>query len=239
VIFHALEAWTSVSWVIQAALASSLVLMFSGLLVRRRIAAASGGAVPDRGITVRNVFEIIVEGLAGLAQEIMGPNWRRYFPLIGTIFFFILISNLMGLIPGFDGATSDINATLAWAIIAWSFYWILGIRTHGLGRYLVKYMGPSFYEKEIGGRVIHFRLLFWLIGPIEILGDLSRMVTLSVRLMANMFAGHTVIAVWLSLVPFVVPAIFMGMEIFVSVLQAFVFALLTMVYIGLALDEPH
>jgi F-type H+-transporting ATPase subunit a len=238
-IFHALENWIHVSWVMQTALFTSLLLVLSGLSIRRRLAGTDRGMVPDPGLTVRNIFEVIIEALAGLAREIMGPDWRKYFPLVGTLFFFILLSNLMGLIPGFDGATSDINATAAWAIIAWSFYWIVGIRTHGLGRYLVKYMGPSFFEKEIGGRVVHFRLLFWLIFPIEILGDFSRLVTLSIRLMANMFAGHTVIAVWLSLVPLFVPAIFMGMEIFVSCLQAFVFALLTMIYIGLALDEPH
>jgi F-type H+-transporting ATPase subunit a len=238
-IFRALEQWTSVPWVLQAALLSSALLVLSGLLIRRRLVGVNAGVVPDPGVSLRNVFEVVVESLGGLAHDIMGPDWRRYFAIPGTIFFFVLISNLMGLIPGFDGATSDINATLGWAVIAWTFYWVIGIRKHGLGRYLVKYMGPSFFEKEIGGRTVHFRLLFWLFFPLEILVDFSRMGTLSVRLLANMFAGHTVIAVWMMLVPLFVPAIFMGMEIFVSLLQAFVFSLLTMIYIGLALDEPH
>ena len=87
--------------------------------------------MPDEGVSVRNVLEVLVEWLAGMAREHMGPNWRTYFPLIGTMFFFILISNLMGLVPGFAGATSDVNTTAAWAIIAWVFYTAIGIIEHG------------------------------------------------------------------------------------------------------------
>ena len=238
-IFRTLEHWTHVPWVIQAALLSSALLVLSGVSIRRKLTSVNAGVVPDPGVSLRNVFEVVVEAMAGLARDIMGPDWRQYFAIPGTIFFFVLFSNLMGLIPGLDGATSDINVTLGWAVIAWTFYWIVGIRKHGLGRYLVKYMGPSLFEKEIGGRKVHFRLLCWLFFPLELLVDVTRMGTLSVRLLANMFAGHTVIAVWLMLVPIVVPAIFMGMEIVVALLQAFVFFLLTMIYIGLALDEPH
>jgi F-type H+-transporting ATPase subunit a len=89
------------------------------------------------------------------------------------------------------------------------------------------------------GRTVHFRLLAVIIFPIELLLDLARILTLAVRLLANMFADHTVIAIWISLVPIGVPAIFMGLGLIVSFLQAFVFALLTMIYIGLALEEPH
>ena len=237
-IFHQLEHWTHVPWVILAALATGLLLVLAGLSVRRRLADPQGGVLPDPGITLRNVVEVIVEWLAGMARDRMGPEWRRYFPIVGTMFFFILVSNLMGLVPGFDGSTSDANTTWAWAAIAWVAYTAVGIAKHK-AKYLLKFMGPSFFETEIFGRHVHVRPLapFFLI--LEIPLDLARMLTLAVRLLANMFADHTVIGVWLVLVPIGIPAVFMGLGIVVSVLQAFVFALLTMIYIGLALEEPH
>jgi F-type H+-transporting ATPase subunit a len=237
-IFHQLEHVIHVPWVLQAALLAGLLLIVAGVGVRRRLADPQGALLPDEGISVRNLFEVIVEWLGGMARDRMGPDWRRYFPLIGTMFLFILVSNLLGLIPGFDGSTSDANTTWAWAAIAWIFYTAIGIARHK-GKYLIKFMGPSFFEKEIGGRHVHFRLLAPIFLVLEIPLDLARMLTLSVRLLANMFADHTVIAVWLSLLPIGVPAIFMGLGIVISVLQAFVFALLTMIYIGLALEEPH
>jgi F-type H+-transporting ATPase subunit a len=238
-IFHELEHWIHVPWVIQAALLAGILLLLGGVLVNRRVSASHGGVVPDEGITVRNLLEVLVEWLAGMARDRMGPDWRRYFPLVGTMFFFILVSNLMGLIPGFDGATSVASTTWAWALIAWIFYTVIGLRRHGVGNYLIKFLGPSFFEVEIGGRVIHVRALAPVFFILEVPLDLARMLTLAVRLLANMYADHTVIAVWLSLIPIGVPAIFMGLGLIVSFLQAFIFSLLTMIYIGLALDEPH
>jgi F-type H+-transporting ATPase subunit a len=227
-----------VPWVIQAALLAGMLLMLGGLAVRRRLATPDGGVLPDDGFTIRNLLEVIVEWLAGLAKDRMGPDWRKYFPLVATMFFFILVSNLMGLIPGFDGSTSDANTTWAWAIMSWVFYTAIGIAKHK-HKYLVKFMGPSFFEKKMFGHTVHFRLLIPIFTPLELVLDLARMLTLAVRLLANMFADHTVIAVWLSLVPVVVPAVFMGLGIVICFMQAFVFALLTMIYIGLALEEPH
>jgi F-type H+-transporting ATPase subunit a len=235
-IYTALEG--AIPWVIQAALLAGFLLVAGGYLIRRRLAQAGGGVVPDAGMSLRNVVEVIVEMLANLAQDRIGPEWRRYFPIVGTMFLFILVANLMGLIPGVGGATSDANTTWAWAVIAWLLYTTIGVAKHKK-EYLVKFMGPSFFEREMFGRTVHFRLLIIIFFPLEILLDLARMLTLSVRLLANMFADHTVIAVWIALVPIGVPAIFMGLGLIIAFLQAFVFALLTMIYIGLALEEPH
>lgn len=237
-IFRELEHLIHINWVFQAALVAGVLLVLIGLAVRSKLADPSAGVLPDEGVSIRNVVEVITEGLAGMASERMGPEWRTYFPLVGTMFFFILVSNLMGLIPGLDGSTSSANVTWAWGIIAWVFYTVIGVMKHK-GKYLIKFLGPSFFEKEIGGKVVHFRLLAPLFAVLEIPLDLARIATLAVRLVANMFADHTVIGVWLGLVPIGVPAIFMGLGIVISVLQAFVFSLLTMIYIGLALDEPH
>jgi F-type H+-transporting ATPase subunit a len=237
-IFHDFEHLTGLSWVIQTALVAGMLLLVGGLMVRRRIATPDGGVMPDEGVTVRNVLEVLVDWLAGMARDRLGAKWRKYFPLVGTMFFFILISNLMGLVPGLAGSTSDANTTWAWAIIAWVFYTVIGVLEHKQN-YLVKFLGPSFFEKEIAGRHVHFRLLAPVFFVLEVPLDLARILTLAVRLLANMFADHTVVAVWITLVPLVVPAVFMGLGLVVAFLQAFVFALLTMIYIGLALDEPH
>jgi F-type H+-transporting ATPase subunit a len=168
----------------------------------------------------------------------MGEEWRRYFPVVVTIFVFIVVSNLMGLIPGLGGATSDVNTTTAWAIIAFVIYNFVGIRKHGFW-YINQFLGPSFFEITLGGRKIHVRALGWFFLPLELILHLARILTLSIRLLANMFADHTVVVVWLGLMPAVIPAIFMALGVMVAVLQAFVFSLLTMIYIGLALEEPH
>jgi F-type H+-transporting ATPase subunit a len=237
-IFHEIEHLIHFPWVLQAALLAGGLIVLAGLSVRRRIAGPEGGVIPDEGFSLRNLIEVIVEWLSGMAQDRMGPEWRKYFPLVGTMFFFILVSNLMGLIPGLDGSTSDTNTAWAWAIISWFFYTGIGVAKHKQ-QYLVKFMGPSFFEKEMFGRTVHFRLLIPIFFPLEILLDLARMLTLAVRLLANMFADHTVIGVWLKLVPIGIPAIFMGLGLIISFLQAFIFSLLTMIDIGLALDEPH
>jgi F-type H+-transporting ATPase subunit a len=228
----------SIPWVIQASLLAGFLLLVGGFLIRRRIAQAGGGVVPDEGVSLRNAVELIVEMLGNLAQDRMGPEWRKYFPIVGTMFLFILVANLMGLLPGVGGATADANTTWAWAVIAWLSYTGVGIAKHR-GKYIVKFMGPSFFEREMFGRTVHFRVLIPIFLPLEILLDLARILTLAVRLLANMFADHTVIAVWLTLVPIAVPAIFMGLGLVIALLQAFVFARLTKIYIGLALEEPH
>jgi len=218
--------------------AAIVLLVAAGIAVRRRLAATNGGVIPDQGFTVRNLFEMQVEALTSLARQTMGPEWRRWFPIVGTMFLFILVSNLMGLVPGVGGATSDVNTALAWAIISFCLFQYIGIRKHGWS-YIVKYMGPSFYTWHVGGRHIHVRALAPLFLILEIPLDFVRIGTLTVRLLANMFADHTVVGVFLGLVPFGIPALFLGLGLIVSVLQAFVFALLTMVYINLALQEAH
>jgi F-type H+-transporting ATPase subunit a len=168
----------------------------------------------------------------------MGDEWRRYFPVVGTIFFFILFSNLMGLVPFLGGSTSDINTTAAWAIISFAVYNYVGIKTHGFW-YVNQFLGPSFFEAHIFGKHVHVRLLAPVFFILEVPLHFARIVTLALRLLANMFADHTVVGVWIGLVPIAVPAVFMGLGMLVCVLQAFVFSLLTMIYIGQALEEAH
>ncbi len=237
-IYETIEHATHVPPVVQAAVLAAGLLGLGGVVLRRQIAAADGGVVPDEGVTFRNVAEVLIDAIASLARDIMGEEWRRYFPLVGTIFVFILVSNLMGMVPGLGGATSDVNTTTAWAIISFVVYNYVGIRKHGFW-YINQFVGPSCFSVNLFGRKIHVRPLSPLFLPLELFLHAARILTLSVRLLANMFADHTVVAVWITLVPIAIPAAFMGLGMLVAVLQAFVFSLLTMIYIGLAMEEPH
>ena len=212
--------------VVQAVTLGVAILVATGLMLKHQIAsAAQSGVLPDEGVTLRNVLELIVGGIAELAEQNMGPEYRRWFPLVGTIFFFILISNLLGLTPGVGGATSYVETTTAWAIISVAVSEFVGVQKHG-ARYVKHFLGPVPWLAPV---------FFVLEVPLH----LARILTLSVRLLANMFADHTIVGVWLMLVPLGVPAVFMGLGLVIAILQAFVFALLTMIYIGSALQDAH
>ena len=236
-LFEDLAHVVHIPWVYLSAIFASIVLLMAGMSVRR---AASGenGVLPDEGVSIRNVVEVVIEALGDLGETTIGENWRNYFPVVGSIFFFVLVSNVMSLIPGIPGSTGDVNVTFAWAIISFVVYNFVGIKQHGW-KYIYQFMGPSLMEKEIGGKHYHVRVLAPVFLPLEIVLHFARILTLTVRLVANMFADHKVIAFWLGMTYVVVPVIFMGLGLIVSVLQAFVFALLTMIYIGEAIEEAH
>lgn len=237
-IYSPLEEAFHLAPVIQQTVLAIGLCCVAGWLIRRQLAAANGGIIPDEGVTLRNVVEVGVGALANMARDLMGEEWRRYFPLVGAIFLFIFVSNVMGLVPGMGGATSNVNTTTAWAIISFCIYNYVGIRTHGVW-YVNQFLGPSFFDVELFGKKFHVRPLFFFFFPLEIALHLARIATLSIRLLANMFADHTVVGVWLTLVPLGIPAVFMGLGLVIAVLQAFVFSLLTMIYINLAQAEAH
>jgi F-type H+-transporting ATPase subunit a len=230
-LFEWLEHQTHVPALLLSALTAGALILLAGVAIRARIAASGGGIVPDEGISLRNVFEYLVEMLVGLAEQNIGEGWRKYFPIVGTIFFFILISNLMGLVPGLEGATTNANTTWAWAVISFVTHQYVGIKEHGFG-YIKHFLGPGFGKH-------HIPLLAPVVLPIELLSHVSRVFTLAVRLLANMFADHLVVSLWITLVAVGVPAIFMGLGLMVCFLQAYVFTMLSMIYIGLALEDAH
>jgi F-type H+-transporting ATPase subunit a len=188
----------------------------------------SDGVVPEGRITLRNLLELLLEGLVSLARQVIGPEWPRWMPLIGTLGFFILVSNLMGLVPGLTNPTSFIETNLAWACLSFVAFHYAGITHHGWA-YLKHFLGP-------------LPLLAPLMFPLEVIQSFARILSLTVRLTANMFADHTLVAVFLSfptVVAAFVPWAIMGLGLFVAILQAFIFAFLTMIYIGMALEEAH
>lgn len=231
-------AHLGIPWFVQASVLAGALLLVSGLVIRRQLVAAEGGIIPDQGLTLRNMGEMIAEMLAGLGKQTIGDEYLKYMPIVGTMFVFILLSNLLGLVPGVGGGTVDPNVTWAWAIISYVVYNVVGIQRHG-AKYIYQFMGPALWNPTIGGKTWHVRLLAPVFLPLEIFLHAARMLTLAVRLLANMNADHLVVAVFLGMVPIGVPAIFMGLGLLIAFLQAFVFSLLTMIYIGMALEEAH
>jgi F-type H+-transporting ATPase subunit a len=180
----------------------------------------------DRPGRMQHVFEIVYQFLGGQANEILGHQGRKYLHLVSTIFFFVLFCNLIGIVPTFESPTMFPAVPLGVALVTFSYYNLMGFRAHGVFGYLKRFAGPMI-------------LLAPLMIPIEIISHLCRLLSLTVRLYANMFAGEQVTLVFLGLVPLVVPVAFMGLHVFVSFLQAFVFAVLTMIYVSIAVSEEH
>jgi len=215
------------------------LLILGAVRARRALQNHDTGLVPEAGVSLRNSFEVIIEAILYLMNDIIGHNARRFLPLVGSIAFFILLGNLLGLIPGLKPPTMSVNTAGAWAVIVFFSYHAIGIRHHGFG-YVKQFLGPFFGPFRIGPVTIpKLPLLFWIMLPIELISHFARMLSLTIRLIGNMFADHAVIGIFLTLVPIGVPILFMALGVVVSLLQAFIFSLLTMVYIGLALEEEH
>ena len=175
---------------------------------------------------IQQIFEVAIEFLNSQLEEIVGHGGKRYLPMVGTIGVFILFMNLSGQIPGFASATSSLNVTVACALVVFLYYNYLGIKKHGMLGYLKQFVGPV-------------PLMAPLMIPIEIISHLARPFSLSVRLFANIFGEHQVLAVFFTLLPFILPLPIMVLGLFTSFLQAFIFMVLAMVYIGGALAEEH
>ena len=208
-----------------------LILLVFGLLVWGKVRDAKKALIPEAKLTPRTFAELLTEMVLGQMEALMSPKEARTFlPLIGTCGFFILFSNSMGLIPGFMPPTSNLNTTLACAAIIVLTSEFYGFKRHGIG-YVKEFLGPLH-------KPIHFLTgLPILMFVIELIGHLARMVSLSMRLLGNMYADHTVVGVFLTLVPFVpvfVPLPVQVLGVLVVVVQTAVFCLLSMVYISLA-----
>lgn len=181
----------------------------------------------DRPGKLQHIFELIYQFLNGQAHENVGHDGHKYVAYFGTVFIFILFSNLIGIIPGFESPTMFAYVPCGCALATFAYYNGVGMREQGVFKYLAHFAGPILF-------------LAPLMLPIEIISNLARPLSLTVRLYANMLAGEQVTIVFLGLVPLVAPAIFMALHVFVSFLQAYVFTLLSMVYVGGAVaHEEH
>jgi F-type H+-transporting ATPase subunit a len=206
-----------------------LLLIGFGLAANRSLAAAkvSGSElVPDGSLTIRNLAELLVNGISGLAEGVIGHRAKPYIGLFGTFFIFILTSNALGLVPGFAPPTSNFNITFALGVGSFLAFNYIGIRDQGLGSYLAHFAGPIWW-------------LAVLMLPLELIGVFVRPVSLGLRLFGNMTGDHLVLEIFTDLTKVLVPVIFYFFGTLVSVLQAFVFTLLTIIYVSLSMGHGH
>jgi F-type H+-transporting ATPase subunit a len=200
----------------------TLALTAFSLFVRSRLSVENPGRL-------QIVLEDFINGFHSLLDDFVGPKGRRYLPLIGTMFLLIWLSNLAGLVPGLMAPTSNLNVTLGCALTVWVFYHVQGIREQGVVAYLKHFAVPP------GSPVAMAPLML----IIELISHLARVMSLTLRLFGNIFGEELVIIILAGLVPFVVPLPMMFLGLLTGTLQALIFVILTMVYLGAAVAVEH
>lgn len=171
-------------------------------------------------------LEIFYKFFRGLVDDMIGEEGRKFIPALGTLGVFIAVSNLLGLFPEMGSPTANLNVTVGCAIFIFFYYHYQGVKKHGVWGYIRTFMGPVWW-------------LAWLFLPIEVISHFSRPLSLSMRLFGNIFGEDLVIIIIASLVPFIAPMPVMALAIFTSLLQAFIFVMLSTIYLAGAMAEEH
>lgn len=213
---------------IATALFVAIVLVVLTGVARLKLAGAGANLVPDGKVSILNIFEMIAEGLFAFVESMIGKkDAPKFFPLIGALFLFIFFSNVLGLFPGMLPPTQDMNTTLAMGLFVFVYYNWIGIKEAGFD-YLKHFFGPVVYIAP---------LLF----VIELISHAVRPFSLALRLSGNMTGDHMVLGVMTDLAPagLGIPIPFYCLGLMICFIQAFVFSLLTMVYIAMARDSAH
>ncbi|BCD46005.1 F0F1 ATP synthase subunit A [Helicobacter suis] len=195
-------------------------------LIISRIAAQRLQMVP---FGLQNIYEAVIEGILSVAKDVIGEELaRKYFPLTGTIALFVFYANMIGIVPGFEAPTANWSFTLVLALIVFFYYHFEGIRSQGFIRYFAHFLGPV-------------KWLMPIMFPVEIVSHLSRIISLSFRLFGNIKGDDMFLLIMLLLVPWVIPVAPFMVLFFMGILQAFVFMILTYVYLAGAVlvDEGH
>jgi F-type H+-transporting ATPase subunit a len=180
----------------------------------------------ERPSKLQHCFELTYEFLRAQAEEVVGHGSRRYLAYFGTIFFFVLFMNLIGIIPTLESPTMFLEVPCGLAVATFIYYNATGLKANGAFGYIKQFLGPMLWLAPV-------------MLPIEIVSHFARPLSLTIRLYANMFAGEQVTNTFLTLVPYFIPALFMALHVFVSFLQAYIFALLAMIYVGTAVAHEH
>jgi F-type H+-transporting ATPase subunit a len=208
------------TWIVMA-----LLLVF-GFLARAALAAVADPTIPDEGITLRSVAEVLVEWVDGFVAGVMDSHdYRELVPFLGSLFLFIVASNFFGLIPGIEPPTSFSDLTFALGTICFFYYVYHGFKRNGL-HYLRSFLGPLLVLSPI-------------MLPIEVADNLFRPFSLGLRLAANMFADHQVLHLFTGLTKLFVPLAFYALATIVCLIQALIFMVLTMSYVKLAQSHEH
>lgn len=204
---------------------AALGSIFLGLAARVQLGRGEAAIAPASKFSLRGLFEMLTEFIQGLSDMVIGEHGRGFVPLFASIFFFVLLNNLVGVIPGMTPATENLNTTVGMGAIIFIYYNIMGFKENGVG-YLKHFMGPILW-------------LAPLMVVIELISHLVRPISLGLRLANVMKGDHTVLGIFLDLVPVLLPIPFYILGIFVCFVQAFVFTLLSMVYVSMAVAHDH
>jgi len=207
-----------------------LVILFLTVVfvaVRLQLSVEKPGAL-------QHTFEGLNGFISNMAHEVIGHNSDRFVPYLVTLGIFILTCNMLSLIPGLESPTAVPVVPLGCALLTWFYYHFYGLRENGLIGYLKHFIGPQ-EGMPLAVRIVLPFMLF----PIEIFSHLARVLSLSIRLYANMFAGEMVTLVFFSLVPLGLPVIFQGLHIGVGLIQTYIFVLLAAVYLSEAVAHEH
>jgi F-type H+-transporting ATPase subunit a len=199
-----------------------VVVSILSLIGRSRLSVENPGKV-------QIIVEDLITALNGMLEEYIGPKGRKYLTLVGTIGLFILTANLMGLAPGLMAPTSNINVTLGCALTVWVYYHVQGFREQGVLGYLKHFAAPP-------GAPMWMAPIYF---PIELISHASRVLSLSVRLFGNIFGEELVILILFSIVPFLAPLPMMFLGIITASLQAYIFVMLTIIYLTGAVAIEH
>jgi F-type H+-transporting ATPase subunit a len=199
------------NWITMEILVVAIILVLFAFL-RSRLSVEHPGKM-------QLTFEALYKFLSGQAHDALEHGSNKYLPFVGTLFIFILFMNLIGIIPGFESPTMTPAVPCGLAVSVFLYYNFMGFREQGVFKYLAHFAGPVWWLAPI-------------MIPIEVVSHIARPLSLTIRLFANMFAGERVTLTFLTLTYFAVPAVFMGLHVFVALLQAFIFMLLSVIYIA-------
>jgi F-type H+-transporting ATPase subunit a len=206
---------------------STAILMVFALIARARLVGKADDILPDDHLTLANFFEGLLGFIMNLMKDIIGPQYRKYVPLVIGIWFYVLFANLFGLVPFFAPGTDKWSITVSIALVVFFATHIYGLQVSGI-RYFTHFLSPIWPPTTV------LIIMMPIYCVIELIGHFARVFSLSIRLMANMMADHTVVAIFLMLTAPLIPAIFTGLGVIVCFMQAFIFSILTTIYIGLA-----
>lgn len=212
-----------------------LVITIFGLIYRSSIRSIDEESIPDHKVSVKNIFQTSTEGILNLMKGVIPHHTEEYLPLLGSVFIYIFISNLMGVFPGFLPPTENVNTNAAAALTVFVYYHYIGIKRQGFKKYMSHFFGPDL-GKGLGMFLMRFCFLAPLMFVIEIISHCVRPISLSLRLFGNINGDHLVLSIFSEMTPWVIPVVFLCFGIFVAFIQAFVFTLLSTIYVGLAVE---
>jgi F-type H+-transporting ATPase subunit a len=213
---HPARPWEN--WIVMELLVVAILMILVAVL-------RTSFSVDNPG-KLQHFFEVIYEFIKNTADEVGIYHPERFTAYFGTVFIFILFMNLLGVIPTFESPTMTAAVPCGMALCTFLYYHFNGVKENGAFKYLSHFMGPVWW-------------LAPLMIPIEIIGHFARPLSLTIRLYANMFAGEQVTMAFLGLTYIAIPALFMGLHVFVALLQAYIFVLLTMIYVSGATEHSH